>query len=301
MMKTEFVIFTWPWNEEIGGVMVLHVLANRLNLLGYSAAVWPAWKPVRFPRCWSELRQWLAYLLKGRFLGFDTGPFSTPVATLRNLRAATVVYPEITTGNPLGVERVARWLLHKPGYHTGVVDFGPRELFFFYNAAFRNPLVPRGEDRQLRVTFRIPDYQNNNHGQRSGACVLLRKGAGRADPAELEGKLLVDDLTHRERAEVFNQSQFCLCYDLYTFTAVYSALCGCVPVIVPVEGLSEEEWEPDVRNRLGLAYGWDKVDWAKATLGGLRSRLDDLRHEEDSQVREFVNACRRRFGTVISP
>jgi hypothetical protein len=291
MKAPEFVIWSRPWDENSGGIIVLHTLCARLNELGYSAALWPSWQPALLPKNWKTLRNWAGYRLKGRFLRrFDTGPFRPRLSKWRDLKHAVVIYPEIVSGNPLGGRKVARWLLYHPAAHSGVADYGSHDLIVAYNAAFAPSDLPA--DHILYVTYQNPSYHQWNFGQRTGSCVLLRKGAGRLQNAHPPDSVVVDDLAHEDRAAVFNRVRFCYSYDLYTYYTVYAALCGCTPVIVPQPGLSEQEWQPQESNRLGLAYGEQKIPWAEATRQQLRDHIAERREIEDATVAAFVKKAR---------
>jgi hypothetical protein len=259
--------------------------------MGYSAACWPWRKPIGFPTNWRALRNWARYLLNGDFLrDFDTGPFSPPIAKRRDLRRAVVIYPEIVAGNPLAARKVVRWLLYHPGAHTGVVQYRSSDLVVAYNPAF----VPDGAPatRILNVTFQIPVYLQWNYGERSGSCVLVRKGGNRCLDQHPPDATPVDDLGHKERADIFTRTQFCYSYDLYTYYSVYAALCGCTPIIVPKPGLSEQDWQPQEANRLGLAYGEAKIPWAEATRQQLQDNIVQRRRSQDATVEEFVRVTR---------
>lgn len=293
----KFVLWAPPFDERIGGAIALHALCDRLNALGSEALLWPEGKPlVRFGDSVGRLWWRLRYGWSGADRTYRRGPFDSRLARQADLRGAVAIYPEIVAGNPLRAERVVRWFLHKPGHHTGEAAFGSADCCFFYNPAFNDPPLAPAEN-YLRVSYLDPAYRQWNYGPRSGAAYLVRKGRGRPLTAHPADAVCVDDLSHAECAEVFNRVERLYCYDSYSYYAVFAALCGCIPIVVPEPGVAEEEWEPDEERRLGLAYGEARIGWAEASRGALRESVARARAVEDATVEAFVEACRSRFGT----
>lgn len=296
MKNPEFVIYAYPWDENVGGYIVLHTLCARLTELGYAAAVWPSWKPGRPTATWRSLRSWLAYFLRGLFFEkFDTGPFKLKIAGWKDLDDAVIVYPEIVTGNPLGAQRAVRWLLYSHRVGAALKNYGSDDLFFYYNEAFDDPGLHDGRDHLLRVSNSVPAYRQWNFGTRRGSCVMVRKGANRKLDLHPADAIPVDGLSHDELATIFNQVETCYCYDLYTYFSIYAAVCGCVPILAPQAGLSEDEWEPEVLNRYGLAYGQDRVEWALNTRELLLTSMKDKRSREDETVHRFAAIVRKKY------
>ncbi|TFI59894.1 hypothetical protein E2493_01185 [Sphingomonas parva] len=303
MRKPEFIIFAPSFDENVGGRIVLHTLCARLNELGYPAALWPMSKPPT-RRCWQwpTLRRHLGYLARRDEKHFSTGPFPRRIARYRDLAGATVVYPEMVAGNPLGSARVARWFLHRPGFHTGGrVDYGPGEIYFFYEPGFNDPAINPHPDHHLQLTYLNPAYRQTNFGPREGTCYVVRKGALRPSlkiDRHPSDAVCVDEMSHEERAAVFNKCTALYSYDMYTFYSTYAALCGCVPIVVPDEEVTAQQWVPDPERRYGLAYGEDQVGWAIRTRPDLLERIRRTRELEDDYVHDFVAKCRRHFGSA---
>lgn len=291
----EFVIFGYSHTNDSGGGLVLHELCDRLNRLGYRAAFWPFWTPVLADLGWKSLRQWLGYWLKFRFARFSRGPFTFPLARRRDLKSAIVVYPEVVAGNPLSAKSVVRWLLYNPGHHTGTIEYGKDDLFFSYNEAFNDERLNKHNENVLRVSVNIPAYKQINFGPRSGACVLIRKGNARVHDQHPQDAILVDDLDHESIARLLNEKEFLYSYDLHSYYCTYAAICGCVPIVIPQANLTEQQWNPELRDRIGIAYGVERIDWAKSTRTVLLDELDKARGEEDICVQSFVVKCREHF------
>lgn len=296
-MSRKFVIYTWPFDGTAGGRIVCHLLCRRLNDIGERAMVWEGERKTIVDRF--RLRDWLGTLRSeyrrwGRH--FDTGPFENPIAGHRDLKHAIVVYPEILEGNLLGADAVVRWFLHRPGYFTGRAIYGPDDLFFFYQEAFNDPAINPDPGNRLTLTWFIDAYRQTDDGERSGTCYMMRKGKDRAIMHDLVGSICVDDMSHDERAAVFNRTRYFYCYDLYTMYGLYAALCGCVPIVVPDPALTAEQWTPDERDRFGIAYGEGNIPWAVATRPRLLERLGAVQAEQDTMLRAFVAKCRARFG-----
>ncbi|WP_230772240.1 hypothetical protein [Sphingomonas sp. Leaf4] len=296
--KPHFVIYSFTHDETSGGTIALHLLCERLRQMGERALIWPVGKPPhRFPRDLRSLKAHIRYQRQRRNgRPFDTGPFANPVATLADLDGAIVVYPEVISGNPLRSRSVVRWFLHRPGHHTGQTGYGPGELYFFYQDAFNDPAINLDPDSRLTLTYLNPAYANRNPGPRDGICCLIRKGKDRVTAHDLEGKTVVDDMTHAEMAAAFNQHEYLHSFDTYSMYSVFAAMCGCVPVIEPMPGVSREQWFPNEADRYGLAYGWDDVAWARETQGLLLERMADDRHAEDRLLARFVAKCQAFFG-----
>jgi len=292
----EFIIYAPAFSEKSGGVIALHLLCERLNRLGFTAMLWP-WKPRSLK--WNNLasiRSHTGYYLRQRGYFYSRGPFQTRIARPSDISNAIVIYPEITSGNPLGASMVARWFLHRPGYHTGKITYGPNEIYFFYNEAFNDVSINSHGDLLLRMIYVNTTYQRTNCGARSGSCYLIYKGRRRALNRHPSDAILVDHLSHAEKAKIFNQAEIMYSYDLYTFYSIYAAICGCVPVIIPEDGVTKEEWEPNLQRRVGLAYGTSEIASAREEREELLRLLDNSRAAEDSMVIEFVKKCRLHFG-----
>ncbi|MCW5662306.1 MAG: hypothetical protein KIT35_00575 [Piscinibacter sp.] len=298
-MPRRFIVFADSFDENNGGVIALHRLCDLLNRGGQQARLWPARKPLYDEAHRGEyaLAAWRWYRRAWR-RPYRTCPvFHTPLATRADLEGAIVVYPEIVHGNPLRARHVVRWLLHKPGFHKGRVEYGPDDRYFFYQKAFDDPaLNPDGGDNLLKTVWVRDDvYKTVNTGARRGSAYILRKGKGRTLVHDLKDSVLVDKLPHSQLAQVFNRVQTCISYDAYTMYSLYAALCGCVSIVVPEPGVTKDQWYPDPKDRYGLAYGFDDIAHAIETQPLLLPHLKAQESRSNASVQAFVEKCERYF------
>ena len=303
-----FVIWSGGFREDSGGIIALHYLCHLLNRRGVRAYLWPAARPY-----WGKGGSWrdtlhhvraLARYWYGRLRGnrFRTNPaFVTPLARAAHLRGSVVVYPEKIDFNPLHAKAVVRWLLYKPGAVTGRINYGPDDLIFFYQDYFNDPELNPHDDNHLRVIWIRDDlYRQTNSGDRSGTCYLVKKGKNRSDINPPPGAICIDGKSHAEVARIFNSTERFYSYDAYTMYSTYAAMCGCLSVVVPMPGVSKEEWRPHAETRCGVAYGDDDAAWARETRPDLLSGLAKQKRLEEEMVWDFVGKCERHFGPRLT-
>lgn len=309
-MSPTFIIYTSGFDENSGGSIALHRLCDALNQLGRRARIWPSQRPVQpLPKTWKDRVPF--YRRKPRsweFPRFQTlARLDTPVATAVDLDDAIVIYPEVIDGNPLQARRVVRWLLHRPGFHTGHHEFGPDDLFFFFQAAFNDPVLNPHTDRLLQTFFVRDDIYRppapEDEDRRTGTCYILRKGKDRALVHDAKGSILIDGLSHAAAADVFRRTRTCISYDLYTMYSMYAAMCGCDSIVVPDPAVDLNAWYPTEEERYGMAYGWSELGWSRATRPLLLPRLKRLEEQSNETVRQFIQTCDRHFqvGSESSP
>lgn len=295
-----FVIVTPGYDDNAGGIVVLHQLCDRLNRLGHEAFLWSIFRPR-----WNWSHPLRSIYLFGRYFrkqvkyGFKKNPkLNTPAASVEALDGAVIVYPEVVVGNPLQGKNIVRWLLHRPGYNNGgKIGFGEDDLFFFYDKVFDDARFNKHSDNLLHIVSSRSDvYMDRKDPAREGACYLLRKGYKRPLEHDASATVCVDGLSHEETAVIFNRTQYCYSYDAYTMYNVYAAMCGCVPVIIPEKGVSKAQWQPDETKRYGLAYGFDDIDYAIQTRDRLLETLRKQEEESDRSVTQFVEKCRAYYA-----
>ena len=293
----KFVIVAGSFDDRSGGTVALHLLCQRLAEAGETALLWPLDR-LRL-QWWRNPRRyagWARYHLSGRSRRYGRGPFATRLAQGRDLRGAVVVYPETIDGNPLAASRVVRWLLHKPGFHTGRVGFGRHDLLFHYQDPFHDPGLGGDADDRLTLTWWNAAYRQVNFGERTGSAYLIKKGHGRPILHDLADSVLVDPLDHRGKAQAFNRARYFYTYDPFTLYSRYAALCGCIPIIVPVPGMTREQWVPREEERYGLAYGEEDIGWAVATRPLLLRQIADEQAAEAVMLETFIRKCRAAFA-----
>jgi len=296
--KRPIVICCGNFNENIGGVIVLHYLVDRLRALGFEAFALPTPKKISASKNWLERKFYtLQQYLKAKNFKSHAS-MVVPVASKSVLEDAVIVYPETVSGNPLGASRVVRWLLNKPGFFGVDADIGTNELIFFYQEAFAEDVQNVPEGNLLQIRWLREDVYFDQGGPRKGACRMIRKGtydkaepdAGPADAVLLDGK------SHEEIAEIFNETQYFYCHDPYTMFAYYAALCGCIPIVVPPENLTAEMWRAGFELKHGVAFGESEIEWARDTRHILLEDMQIAKRSEEENVQGFVQKIQWHFS-----
>ena len=151
-------------------------------------------------------------------------------------------------------------------------------------------------DHFLKTLFIRDDiYRETSSIKRSGSCYILRKGKGRNLVHDLSDSTLIDGLSHEKAAKIFNQTEFCISYDTHTMLSKYAAMCGCVSIVIPKDGISKEQWRPNINDRFGIAYGFDDIQWAKETMGKVRQNFKEQQSRTLLQLEYFFEKTQSKF------
>jgi len=298
--KLKFVVYAPPFDENSGGRIALHRLCDLLNQNGEEAYMYIE---VRMPLIndHKSLLMKILYPLrfaKYLFLKYVYNAYGinkslkTPkvdFSTIKNNSNTVVIYPEIVSGNPLNGKNVVRWLLHKPGFHTGEINYGKNDIYFFYQVIFNDPTLNPYDDHLLTVLwFRDDIYKQTNFGKRKGTCYMVRKGKNRKIVHDAEDSNLLDGKSHEEVAKAMNECEYFISYDMETMYSQYAVLCGCKSIVIPKEGVSKDEWQPKKEFQYGIAYGFDDIDEASKTKHLVYDVLKKIESESNQSVKNFI-------------
>jgi len=302
MKKFKYIIYSPPFDENSGGAIVLHRLCDLLNNSGEEAYMY--WYDVNFPKInfekpFRSLYRILRFIFKRYISPYKTNPqFKTPIANSNLIdEDCIVVYPEIINGNPLNINNAVRWLLYRPGFHTGEIKYNKNDIFFFFQKSFDDEKLNKFRDHYLNVVWIRDDiYKQTNFGERQGSCYMLRKGKGRKIVHDLEDSILLDNKTHIETAKIMNNCEYFICYDLHTMYTAYAVLCGCKVVVIPADGITKDQRQPNKVFQSGIAYGFDDLDEALRTRHLLYDALKKQEMEANKTVEFFIKRTYELFG-----
>ena len=208
------------------------------------------------------------------------------------LREFVVVYPEIVFGNPLNAQRVVRWFLHNPGFHTGRLNYGKNELYFKCRPAIED-FYSSGSvvSKNILKVFHCPfeDYNLNDVSlDRKGTAYCLKKGKHKPVQHDLNGSVLIDGKSNSEIASIFKRVKTFISYDTYTAYSRFAVLCGCESIVIPDQGVSKEQWHPNPADRYGLAYGFSDVEAASETAHLVKEYLLAKESKSIENVKDAV-------------
>lgn len=297
--KPNYIIYSWPYSEEVGGFVALHNLCDHLRKAGRKAFIWPAGLP---PPITDDSNNWISLPfskrkplnVKFRLNNF----FDTSIAAPEDLNNSIVIYPEVVPGNPLNAKRIVRWFLNKPGRLTGEIRFTDNELCFYFQEAFNDSTLNPDPSNKLQLITILNDVfkQTKPTEGRRGTCYILRKGKDRAPPAEELNGPIIDNRSHQEIAKIFNDHEYCVSYDTHTMYSFYAAMCGCKSIIEPVPGLQKSEWQPTVELTYGRAYGHSDLEWAIQTRDLMIEHYQNIQSENLRSVSNFALKCEQHFS-----
>ena len=294
-MKQKFVIYAYSFNINSGGVIVLFQLCHLLNLQGYQASIWMHKNPIfNYKKPFSSLYYKYKFIIRKKFKTHSV--FNTPIATTKDLKDAIVIYPEIVDGNPLNADKVVRWLLHKPGFHSGKINYGVNDLILGYGKECSGSNLVITDEKVLITKYIMTDiYKQTNFKDRKGSCHMIRKGIGKPFIHDSDS-ILVDSMSHLELSKVFNQMEFFISYDPYTYYTTYAALCGCKSIVIPDTGINKEEWHPNIKDTYGIAYGVDDIDFISKSKHLLIEHIHEQENDNINAVNNMITQCQIHFG-----
>jgi len=225
-----------------------------------------------------------------------------------------VVYCEGTTGNPLNAKYCVRWMLSKLGQNVPsdyLFTWGKNELVYYFNSEEKiknNPDKIGNIYKMMNLLYVSPYIRNNNKDKRSGSCYTIRKGHSihknpiiqliRPPPPN---SVELDKLAYMlDYVNIFNTFEYFYSYDPCTFYSIIAAICGCISVVVKVDGLNKEEWlntlapieylKETGEPLYGVAYGEEEIEFAKSTLHLVEDQWKSiLNYSKKKYVEPFIN------------
>ena len=277
-MTKNILIYTHmpKFSFKEGGTLVQYLLANILNQYGQNVRIYPT----------SGIK-----ITNSVYSNFYNNDF--PIDN-----NCVVIYCEGTQGNPLKAKNVVRWMLSELGQNVPkewLNTWSKNELVYYFNSELKfdqNPSKIGSIYKLLSCIYINPYAVKRNYEKRSGVCYTIRKAVNIHKkkcitvhpPDAFE---ITYDHTQLECIDFFNNYEWFLSYDSLTFLIIIAALCGCVPVIYKVEGMTKQEWiqttaaseyvkSKGLDNLYGIAYGREDMEYAKSTLHLVKEQWDDI-------------------------
>jgi hypothetical protein len=227
-----------------------------------------------------------------------------------DLNNTFVIYGERIEGNPLNAPYVMRWILAPLGiciYEDIYKTWGKNDLVYYFNydQTFLNNEAMIGIKYKVLTSLHInPLIQNYNDPLRKGYCHTLRKSHYHKTlryahhPYSLEIKRddeFIDCIT------IFNKCKIFISYDPLTFLNIMAAMCGCISVVIKVDGITtHSDWlkttavssytkENGIEKLYGIAYGISEIGWAKDTLHLVSQQwIDILEYCKNNTILPFL-------------
>jgi hypothetical protein len=205
-----------------------------------------------------------------------------------NLNETIVIYGETINGNPLNAPHVVRWILGPIGMSSSIEThktWGKNDLVYYFNSENKfetNKELIGKIYKTLTSLYINPLIKNYNNPSRKGYCHTFRKSHihktlryAHPPQASLE---ITREHKQIEYINIFNKREIFICYDPLTFLAIIAAMCGCISVVIKVDGVATHlDWikttavaeyakENNIDKLYGIAYGLDEISWARDTI-----------------------------------
>jgi hypothetical protein len=266
--KTIVIFCPGGYSENCGGITVLHYLAKLLRDKNINVKMF-------------------AHRHEQNEIFSDYINFTDGEKTI-------AIYPEVTHGNCLNAKYVIRWILAEVGKNISlqVLDtWDKNDLVYYFNSEKRVRNSPEKYDsiyKFLTTVYLKPNTFINYNKPRHGWCHIFKKcntfhknGVQIIHPHD--SVELSNFSKYEELVMFFNRFEYFVCYDPLCFLPWLAGLCGCIPIIYKVDGVSKEEYftgQNDIvtamyyeyylnekyTNYPGIAYGIEDIEYARSTI-----------------------------------
>jgi hypothetical protein len=282
--QKQIVIIAPDFNYNSGGIVCLHYLAHTLSKYGNDIYLYPK--------------------------QICLNPFINKFYNKTSVDDTIIVlYPETYEGNILNAKRVIRWILAPIGVVAKaeiVKTWNNNDLVYYFNEEPRmndNPEKKGVIYKMLSTIFLNPLTKNTNIGFREEYCFTIRKIHYYKSITYIHPTNAFRIMNYHDQIkciDIFNNYKYFVCYDPLCFLMIIAAICGCIPIVYPIEGVSKNEWiqmlavseyckEHNVDNLYGIAYGLEDLEWAKSTIHLVEEQWKDIiQYNIETNIVKFI-------------
>ncbi len=240
--KLKVVIYTSPLVINSGGITVLHNIAKVINEY--------------------DTTKYYAKIFCPTFLKYNN-VFCTDFADIYDITDNTIViYPEIVRTNPLNAKNVLRWVLldiELPHRTHVTLNWDKNDMIYWWE--------PKPNKKQLCCPYFNDIFKKTNNMIRTDTCYLIKKGKEFHKNMKFyhNNSIEINQGTPlSEINNIFNKCKYFYCYDPNTMFIIYAAVCGCIPIVYPIEGVTKEQYfkerifnHNNVIYNMNIMYGID--------------------------------------------
>ena len=297
-----YYVYAPPYVQFSAGIRALHLLCHWLNRLGYMAFFVP-----------------MSY--DNNLVNYNLlTPILTPELARRHRdegRNPIAIYPEIVSGNPLGMDCIARYVLNVPGLLGGDTDFSENEIVWAYSSHLAS-LCNRFDGVLHMPVIDESLFYHDHSRPRSGAVFYAskfqskhgQKVFGLPDGAIEITRGLPGSQTSAEVAALLQGAEVFYCFE-NTALATEAVLCGCPAVFMPNDYLekpiavNELGWEgyalgnePNEIYRAKTSVAEGQANYRR-TIATFFDMLDLFILQTQARAAETINDRNERFVEVL--
>ena len=268
----KFIIHSFNFSKQWGGVLVLHKLGQILSDIGYEV-----------------------YLIANNTIDNSKAKLISEeyAKTIANDDKTITIYPEVITGNPLNAKKVVRWILYHPGINGGDKIYSNDELIFTYSDYFTANTIYEGSPKLFIFDSHKDFFKNYNNIRNNLTCSLVKKGSNKnlniLTNTHIIDQFLNGPEINNNLLKIFNQYSTFISLDHATYHSTQAALCGCISIVIPEEGVNKEQWQESLPlMKYGVAYGLDDIQWAIETQPLVYKHLTDLEEVSKNTINNFL-------------
>jgi len=226
---------------------------------------------------------------------------------------AIVIYPELTSGNPLGATRVIRWILAAPGVAgaSQIHTWSPDDIVLRWDTPITSSClnVFRLSPSMLGRVDRVLGKRSVDRGSSFRCCHLIRKGMavhgtipdGFHPPGSVNVDIQMCDLD--TGLNILEDMDVLFTYDAYCAWIIYAVLCGCVVVVCPIPGVSREQYIDKTMIRggpsTGIIYNHNPIPYLNRARRDLVSNLATIQQSWISYITELRTMSIDRILRII--
>ena len=291
MDKINFVLVSPSpeYIDYIGGITVVHTLANALRTLGENVYIYAN---STNPSYDVECIPW------GTNVQFDDE--NTVLILIAGAGEHTYLHnvPDFF----LKAKHIVRWLVNEQ------VRPYPKENKLYKFHEYWTTIDSQKVDGYLSVIESNHHLFYNKGFDRSGTCYLIKGNLDTESDriVHTSDDLCIDNVLYgipnlnrmQFYSDLFNKMEYFISYTPFTHTSVLAAMCGCKSIVIPKSeyggvSFNKEKWLNEIWcTKYGIAVGFDDLPRAVSTMDQV---LPNIKYYEEvtqpTQVKTFVQDC----------
>jgi hypothetical protein len=219
------------------------------------------------------------------------------------------IYPEIIMNNNFNTKYVARWFLYYPNQKV-METFSETDYYFYYSSLsdLKDKVILKSQGELTVVDLNLENLYIENKNERNGYCYIDRGGQKNTplNYLELVKKYEAQNLTKEGTLfdydylrSQFNKFRYFITFDDKTYLTSSAALCGCIPIVIPRDNKIPFEFRSETpAQRVGVAYGFDDLEWAESTISLVRKHLLEYELFCKKTIDSFINFFQNKIQNI---